>query len=76
MRITSKGQVTIPQHIREALGLLPDTEVEFELDRDAVRVRRAAAPVRADRGQALVAHMRGRGTRRLTTDQILKLTRG
>jgi AbrB family looped-hinge helix DNA binding protein len=35
MRITSKGQVTIPQHIREALGLLPDTEVEFELDKDA-----------------------------------------
>ena len=40
MRITSKGQVTIPQHIREALGLLPDTEVEFELERDAVRVER------------------------------------
>jgi AbrB family looped-hinge helix DNA binding protein len=76
MRITSKGQVTIPQHIREALGLLPDIEVEFELDRDAVRVKRAARPVRSDRGRALVEHMRGRGTRRLTTDQILKLTRG
>ena len=34
MRITSKGQVTIPQHIREKLGLLPNTEVEFEIDRD------------------------------------------
>ena len=29
MRITSKGQVTIPQHIREELGLHPNTEVEF-----------------------------------------------
>jgi AbrB family looped-hinge helix DNA binding protein len=76
MRITSKGQVTIPQRIREALGLLPDTEVEFELQRDAVRLKRAATPARSDRGRALVAHMRGRGTRRLTTDQILKLTRG
>ena len=76
MRITSKGQVTIPQDIREALGLLPDTEVEFELDRDAVRVRPATKPRGTDRGSALVAHMRGRGSRRLTTDQIMKLTRG
>jgi AbrB family looped-hinge helix DNA binding protein len=76
MRITSKGQVTIPQHIREALGLLPDTEVDFELDKDAVKIRRAAAPRRADRGRALVEHMRGRGSRRLTTDEIMRLTRG
>jgi len=30
MRITSKGQVTIPKDIRERAGLLPNTEVEFE----------------------------------------------
>lgn len=75
MRITSKGQVTIPQPLREAAGLLPDTEVEFALDGDAVRITRASAP-RMDRGRALVAHMRGRGTRRITTDEIMKLTRG
>jgi AbrB family looped-hinge helix DNA binding protein len=75
MRITSKGQVTIPQQFRDALGLLPDTEVEFELDGDAVRVRRATAP-RTDRGRALIAHMQGRGSRRITTDDIMKLTRG
>jgi AbrB family looped-hinge helix DNA binding protein len=39
MRITSKGQVTIPMEIWEKLGLLPDTEVEFELTRDARRYR-------------------------------------
>lgn len=76
MRITSKGQVTIPQHIREALGLLPDTEVEFEIDDNAVRIRPAAAPRRPDRGRLLVDHMRGRGSRRVTTDEIMKLTRG
>ncbi|MEQ1573611.1 MAG: AbrB/MazE/SpoVT family DNA-binding domain-containing protein [Vicinamibacterales bacterium] len=76
MRITSKGQVTIPQEIRERLGLLPNTEVEFEIDRDGVRMKRAAAPRRIDRGRALVEHMRGRGTRRITTDEIMKLTRG
>ena len=76
MRITSKGQVTIPLAIREQLGLLPDTEVEFEVDRDAVRMKPATAPRRMNRGSALVEHMRGRGTRRITTDEIMRLTRG
>jgi antitoxin PrlF len=76
VRITSKGQVTIPLPIRQALGLMPNTEVEFELDRDAVRVKKAATARRHDRGRALIDHMRGRGTRRITTDEIMKLTRG
>jgi len=76
MRITSKGQVTIPLPIREKLGLLPNTEVEFEIDRDAVRMTRAKTPRRPDRGRALIDHMRGRGTRWITTDEIMKLTRG
>jgi AbrB family looped-hinge helix DNA binding protein len=74
--MTSKGQVTVPIEIRERLGLLPNTEVEFEIDRDAVRIKKAAAPRGLDRGRALVEHMRGRGTRRITTDEIMKLTRG
>jgi len=76
VRITSKGQVTIPMEIREKLGLLPNTEVEFEIDRDAVRMKRARSPRTLDRGRALIEHMRGRGTRRVTTDEIMKLTRG
>jgi AbrB family looped-hinge helix DNA binding protein len=75
MRITIKGQVTIPLEIREKLGLLPNTEVEFEIDRDAVRMKKASSP-RRPRGRALVEHMRGRSTRRITTDEIMKLTRG
>ena len=76
MRITSKGQVTIPMEIREKLGLLPDTDVEFELDGDSVRIRKAVGGRRLTRGQALVAHLRGRATRRITTDEIMRLTRG
>jgi AbrB family looped-hinge helix DNA binding protein len=76
LRITTKGQVTIPIEIREKLGLLPDTEVEFEVERDAVRLRKARASLRPTRGQALVEHMRGRGTRRITTAEIMRLTRG
>ena len=73
MRLTSKGQVTIPLPIREKLGLLPDTEVEFDVVGDSVRIRKAA---RQRRGRNLVAHLRGRRTASLTTAQIMALTRG
>jgi AbrB family looped-hinge helix DNA binding protein len=74
MRLTTKGQVTIPLAIREQLGLLPHTEVEFEIEGDAVKVRKARHSRR--RGRELVDRMRGRGAGRLTTDEILSLTRG
>lgn len=76
MRLTSKGQVTIPQPIREALGLLAGTEVEFEIEGDAVRIRKSTRPERTRRGQAIVAHARGRGNRRFTTAQLMRLMRG
>lgn len=73
MRITSKGQVTIPIHIREKLGLLPDTEVEFEIVGNAARIKKVGEAGR--RGRRLVERMRGRATVKLTTDDILALTR-
>ena len=76
MRLTSKGQVTIPIEIREKLGLLPNTEGEFEIDGNSVRIRKAAGARGLTRGQALIAHLRGRATRRITTDEIMRLTRG
>jgi len=42
MRITSKGQVTIPADIREQAGLLPHTEVDFTFDGKVVRIAPAA----------------------------------
>ena len=77
MKITTKGQVTIPVEIREKLGLLPNTEVEFEVVGKAVRmrkVRRAGSTGR--RGKSIVERLRGRGSVRMTTDEILALTRG
>ena len=75
MRITTKGQVTIPLEIREKLGLLPDTEVTFEIDGNAARIRKTANAERPSRGKTLVDHLRGRATRGMTTDQIMRLTR-
>lgn len=77
MKITTKGQVTIPVEIREKLGLLPNSEVEFEVVGQAVRmrkVRRARGGGR--RGRSIVDRLRGRGSVRMTTEQILALTRG
>ncbi len=74
MRITSKGQVTIPIEIREKLGLLAETEVTFEISGDAVRIRKARGS--RHRGQSLIRRLRGRATSRLSTDEILALTRG
>ena len=76
MRITSKGQVTIPQAIREKLGLLPETEVDFVVVGNSVKIVRAARKKKLSRGETIVRHLRGRGTRRMTTDEIMALTRG
>jgi AbrB family looped-hinge helix DNA binding protein len=75
VRITSKGQVTIPAEIREQAGLLPHTEVEFEFDGKIVRIVRATARNRDGRGARLVAHLRGRGDVAMSTDAIMALTR-
>jgi len=75
MRITTKGQVTIPQHIRDQLGMLPNTEVEFDIVGDTVRIRKARHG--RTRGQAVVDRLRGAAGRiGMTTDQIMALTRG
>lgn len=76
MRITSKGQVTIPAHIRERAGLLPHTEVEFEFDGETVRIVKAGTGERPSRGEELVRRLRGSGTVQMTTDEIMALTRG
>jgi AbrB family looped-hinge helix DNA binding protein len=77
MRVSSKGQVTIPADIRERAGLLPNTEVEFLYDGEDVRLVRASDGKRPTRGQRLVAHLRAhRGRLKMTTDEIMALTRG
>jgi bifunctional DNA-binding transcriptional regulator/antitoxin component of YhaV-PrlF toxin-antitoxin module len=74
MRITSKGRVTIPIAIREKAGLMPHTEVDF--DGQYVRIRRARRKKGPSRAARLIEHMRGRGDVKMTTDEIMALTRG
>jgi AbrB family looped-hinge helix DNA binding protein len=76
MRITSKGQVTIPLPIREEFGMLPDTEVDFVTDGRTVHLIRREDRSRPTRGHMAGRSLRGRADIRITTDQILGLTRG
>jgi looped-hinge helix DNA binding domain, AbrB family len=75
MRITSKGQVTIPQEIRQRAGLAPDMEVEFAIEKDKVVLRKAKG--QKSRGVLAVERLRrARPRTTLSTDEILALTRG
>jgi AbrB family looped-hinge helix DNA binding protein len=75
VRITSKGQVTIPQRLRERYGLMPETEVEFvEVGGDVVL--RRAAPQTADRAQRIVDRMVGAGRTTMSADEIVAIARG
>lgn len=76
MRITSKGQVTIPKQIRDEFGLLPGTEVEFVNDGGEIRVRKLLGDRR--RGKEIVDRLRqgNRGDIQMSTEEIMRLTRG
>lgn len=75
MRLTSKGQVTVPQDIREKTGILPHTEVKW-----VVKGKRAyIEKVKGDnaRGQRLISALRNSKIKKgMTTDEIMALTRG
>ena len=83
MKVTTKGQVTIPQAVRERLGILPGAEVEFEVEGKAAKMRPvrnacngAAHVSKRLKGRRMVERLRGRATVPMTTDEIMALTRG
>jgi AbrB family looped-hinge helix DNA binding protein len=76
VRITSRGEVTIPAQILEKAGLLPNTEVDFELEGEGVRIVRAKAPRGKTRGEKVVRRLWGSATVKMSTDEIMALTRG
>jgi len=82
VRVTSKGQVTIPIDIRDRLGIQPHTEVRFVVRKGLVVLEKAAgrgSMKRPTRGEAIVARLRrasrGATRSRMTTDELMALTR-
>ena len=77
MRITSKGQVTIPAEIRAKAGLMPNTEVDFILKGREVRIVKRGKSKKPSRGQLAVEKLRGSATQGLgmSVDAYLDLIR-
>lgn len=74
MRLTTKGQVTIPRDIREYLAVAPHDEVDFIVkDGQVILVKSDRS---ADRFREHLKKTRGRGTVGMSTDEIMRLTRG
>lgn len=78
MRVTEKGQVTIPIEVREKLGITPGSEITFveEGERFYLDVRRARAPADMERFRAWLDSIEGTADAGLSTDEILDMTRG
>ena len=71
MRVTTKGQVTIPRNVREILGITPETEVEFVEDNGRFYIVKTDSPKNREKFK----RFRGIATAGMTTDEIMKLTR-
>ncbi len=76
MKIGKRGQVTIPSALRETLGLMPGTEVEFEMGDDSVflRLKSAAEPAQ-DRFERWLKKAAGSATIDLSASEVMALTR-
>ena len=75
MRVTSKGQVTIPIEVREKMGIVPYAEVDFEVHGNTVRLVKTSTKQARGRGANVVARLRVTADVKMSTDQILALTR-
>lgn len=75
MHLSTKGQVTIPLEVREQAGLGPGSAVEITWD-DGRVVMVPAPSTASNRSQAAVRRLTGSATIRMTTDEIMALTRG
>ena len=74
MRVTDKGQVTIPKDVRDAFGIGAGSEVRFDIVDDMIVVRKVDSS--ASRGRRIAERLRARGDVSMTTDEIMALTRG
>ncbi|WP_294041748.1 AbrB/MazE/SpoVT family DNA-binding domain-containing protein [Thiolapillus sp.] len=71
MRVTSKGQVTIPRNVREALGITPETEVDFVREDDKFYIVKTDRPT----VKGKLRKLRGIASASMSTDEIMGLTR-
>lgn len=73
MKVTSKGQITIPIALRVRLGISPGSVLEFALEGERLYLRKVED---GGTGQELVSRMSGKGEIQMSTAEIMALTRG
>lgn len=74
MRVTTKGQVTIPIEIRQQLDISADCEVEFEVVGNVVQLRKVTG--NEERGRRILARLLATPYAGPSTDELMALTRG
>ena len=73
VKLTTKGQVTIPQQLRKRFGLSPGIEVVFDSTDEGVLIR--PAHDREREIEERLARATGSATVPITTNEIMRLTR-
>lgn len=86
MRVTTKGQVTIPKDVRDKLGIVPGDEVGFREDGEVFILEKANEPAGETPGERMVRLLAEFGQRMrregkivdpdMTTDEYMELMRG
>ncbi len=77
MKVTIKGQITVPLALRERYGLHPGTEVEFAPEVGGLRIKARKRTRRAATTfDTWLVHAAGSSTTGLSTDKIMAMTRG
>ena len=81
MRVTSKGQVTIPRDLREIAGISPNSEVVFGVENGKITIQPKDVmaqndnKARLERFLRVLDTMQGTGDSSLSADDVMALTR-
>ena len=74
MKLTTKGQVTIPAEIREKYGFFPNTSIIFKEENGKVYIEKDLSSYAAEKNPFEL--VRGKADLKLSTDEIMEMTRG
>jgi AbrB family looped-hinge helix DNA binding protein len=74
--VTSKGQVTIPKRVRDALGLKPGSKVEIVAQKGTIATLKLAGQSRRSEIRKRLESVSGTMRLGMTTDEYMKLIRG
>lgn len=81
MRVSEKGQITIPKHLRERAGIAPNSEVTVDFDGGRLIIAAAdrqaekANRTRLDQFMKALRKLEGTGDQSIDADRLMQMTR-